>query len=123
MLQAHYQKGKILAKEGDFIQAGEELGLYTKSKADEEASELVSSPKSRDEVGDLMLIIQARAVGEAAKSLRLAKTSHKNKAYAHCVEHSTKALEVAPNSIEIRELRLACTEELGDIDAIYGDLR
>jgi len=40
--QAHYQKAKILAKEGDFDQAGKELKAFGKSKSDPEAEELVS---------------------------------------------------------------------------------
>jgi DnaJ family protein C protein 3 len=38
------------------------------------------------------------------------------------VDHVSKALEVGPNSLELRELRLRCVTELGDIAAIYGDL-
>lgn len=39
-----------------------------------------------------------------------------------CVDHSTKALEVGSNSLELREMRLKCATEMGDIDAVYGDL-
>lgn len=39
------------------------------------------------------------------------------------MQHATKALEVGPNSVEMREVRLACNEEMGDVDAVYGDLR
>jgi DnaJ family protein C protein 3 len=39
------------------------------------------------------------------------------------VEHSTRALEVGLNSAELREIRVACATELGDVDAVYGDLR
>ena len=45
--QAHYQKAKILAKEGDFDQAGRELKAFGKSKSDPEAEELVSQTLQR----------------------------------------------------------------------------
>lgn len=41
--QAHYQRAKILAKEGEFEKADKELKLFGKSKSDPEAEELVSS--------------------------------------------------------------------------------
>lgn len=40
-VQAHLQKAKILAKEGDFSAAQSELQAYGKSKKDVEAEELV----------------------------------------------------------------------------------
>lgn len=40
-----------------------------------------------------------------------------------CVDHATKALEAGPNSAELRELRLECSTEMGDVEAVYGDLR
>jgi DnaJ family protein C protein 3 len=43
--QAHLQRARILAKEGDFEQAQKELGVWLKTdkgKGDEEAKELVS---------------------------------------------------------------------------------
>jgi DnaJ family protein C protein 3 len=39
-----------------------------------------------------------------------------------CVDHASRALEVGPNSLELRELRIRCTTELGDVAAVYGDL-
>lgn len=43
--QAHYQKAKILAKEGDFHEADKELKAFGKLKIDPEAEELVSSSR------------------------------------------------------------------------------
>lgn len=40
--QAHYQRAKILAKEGDFTKAQYELTAYIRAKSDSEAEELVS---------------------------------------------------------------------------------
>ena len=42
--QAHYQRAKILAKEGEFEKANKELKAFGKSKSDPEAEELVSTP-------------------------------------------------------------------------------
>ena len=42
MVQAHYQKAKILAKEGRFDDAQAELKVYAKTKADPEVEDLVS---------------------------------------------------------------------------------
>lgn len=39
--QAHFQKAKILAREGEFDKAGKELKAFGKGKSDVEASELV----------------------------------------------------------------------------------
>ncbi|ORY23810.1 hypothetical protein BCR39DRAFT_548578 [Naematelia encephala] len=102
--QAHLQKAKILAKEGDFDTAKTELKLFGKTKESEEASELVNSITA--------------ASAEKKSALAALKSNH----WDRCVEHATKALEVGINSIEIREVRLKCEEELGDVDAVYGDL-
>lgn len=40
--QAHNQRAKILAKEGDFAKAQYELKAYVRTKSDSEAEELVS---------------------------------------------------------------------------------
>ncbi|KAI9635593.1 co-chaperone [Dioszegia hungarica] len=101
-VQAHYQKAKILAKDGEFSRAGEALQLYTKQ--DQEAADLAEAVKSA-----------ANAAGSARKA-------RKSRDWPLCVQHATKALEVGPNSVEMREVRLACNEEMGDVDAVYGDL-
>lgn len=40
-VQAHYQKAKVLAREGEFEEAGRELKAFGKSKTDAEAATLV----------------------------------------------------------------------------------
>ncbi|WVQ97716.1 hypothetical protein IAU59_004830 [Kwoniella sp. CBS 9459] len=102
--QAHLQKAKILAKEGDFEKAQSELKVYGKSKSDTESSELAHS-----------LVLAVGASSSAHKA-------SKNKNWAVCVDHASKALEVGPNSADLRELRVACATELGDVQAVYGDL-
>ncbi|WVQ68839.1 uncharacterized protein L199_007048 [Kwoniella botswanensis] len=102
--QAHLQKAKILAKEGDFEKAQSELKAYGKSKSDNESEELIHS------------------VTLAAGASKSAHKARKNKEWHVCVDHATKALEVGPNSAELRELRVECATELGDVQAVYGDL-
>ncbi|GFZ49009.1 hypothetical protein JCM24511_06758 [Saitozyma sp. JCM 24511] len=104
-VQAHLQKAKILAKEGDFSAAQSELQAYGKSKKDVEAEEL------------------AEALKVAAAASAAAHKAEKSRKWDGCVEHATKALETGPNSAELRELRVRCATELGDVEAVYGDLR
>ncbi|WWC67535.1 uncharacterized protein I206_101444 [Kwoniella pini CBS 10737] len=102
--QAHLQKAKILAKEGEFEKAQSELKAYGKSKVDTESEEL------------------ARSLTLAAGASKSAHKARKNKDWNVCVDHATKALEVGPNSGGLRELRVECATELGDVQAVYGDL-
>ncbi|XAO21437.1 hypothetical protein I312_100188 [Cryptococcus bacillisporus CA1280] len=103
-VQAHYQRAKILAKEGDFTKAQYELTAYIRAKSDSEAEEL------------LHLI----TVGEAAEKSAL--QAFEKGRWQVCVDHSTKALEVGPNSERLRQLRVNCATELGDVNMVYGDL-
>ena len=65
---------------------------------------------------------QERAVGLAAAARHSAESSAASGQWEICVDHASKALEVGPNSLELRELRLRCVTALGNIVAIYGDL-
>ncbi|WWD21936.1 hypothetical protein CI109_106424 [Kwoniella shandongensis] len=102
--QAHLQKAKILAKEGEFEKSKSELKAYGKSKKDVESDELLES------------------VDVAIGASKSAHKAAQMKNWVICVDHSTKALELGPNSAELRELRVQCATELGDVDAVYGDL-
>lgn len=53
---------------------------------------------------------------------RSAQDASSSSKWQVCVDHASRALEVGPNSLELRELRIRCTTELGDIAAVYGDL-
>lgn len=66
--------------------------------------------------------MQEQSVGLAAAARESAERGSASKNWQVCVDHATKALEVGSNSLELRELRLGCATELGDIDAVYGDL-
>ncbi|KAK1926612.1 putative Co-chaperone [Papiliotrema laurentii] len=102
--QAHWQKAKILAKEGRFDEAQAELKQYSKSKVDSEAEDL------------------GRSITQASAASKSAHKSAKGKHWQACVDHATKALEVGPNSVEMRQLRVECSTQLGDVEAAYGDL-
>jgi DnaJ family protein C protein 3 len=100
------QKARLLAKDGDFARSRAELRACegSGSKAESEARE--------------MLPLVDAAVGEAERARR----ARDARAWGQCVDHASKALEVGTNSIELRELRLGCEEEAGDVDGVYGDL-
>jgi DnaJ family protein C protein 3 len=66
--------------------------------------------------------MQAEAVKVAAAASAAAHKAEKSRKWDGCVEHATKALETGPNSAELRELRVRCATELGDVEAVYGDL-
>jgi len=65
---------------------------------------------------------QERAVGQAWAARDSAESAASSGEWQICVDHASKALEVGPNSLELRELRLRCVTELGNVVAIYGDL-
>lgn len=60
-------------------------------------------------------------VGEAAEKSTL--QAFEKGRWQVCVDYSTKALEVGPNSERLRRLRVNCATELGDVNMVYGDLR
>jgi DnaJ homolog subfamily C member 3 len=52
-----------------------------------------------------------------------ARKANKSSKWQVCVDEATKALDVGPNSVELREIRVRCAEGLGDVEAVIGDLR
>jgi DnaJ family protein C protein 3 len=102
--QAHLQKGRILAKDGDYARASSSLSACHGSKAEADANELLDAV--------------AKAEAAAAKAKRAADGQH----WAQCIESASSALEVGSHSTELRELRLKCEEGAGDVDGVYGDL-
>lgn len=129
--QAHLQKAKILAKEGDFAEAEKELKAYSKVKKNEaEAEQLVSPPIGGTTHGVSFTLMscglrvrQAESVHAALGASKSAHKAAKGKKWQQCVQDATKALEVGPNSGSLRLLRIECATELGDVEAVYGDLR
>lgn len=67
--------------------------------------------------------MQTNAITVASAASTSAHKAAKSKNWAGCVDQATKALEVAPNSAGLRELRVECSTEIGDVEAVYGDLR
>lgn len=102
--QAHLQKAKILAKEGDFEQSTAEWKAYHKTKGDAESHDA------------------AKAVEQAAKAYAAALKASKYKKWQECVDHATTAIKVGSNSAPLRELRAQCETELGNSEAAYADL-
>lgn len=103
-VQAHLQKGRVLAKDGDFARATTSLHACKGSKAESDAQELLDSVY--------------RAEQASAKAQRAADGEH----WAQCINSASAALEVASHSTSLRELRLRCEEGAGDVDGVYGDL-
>ena len=58
------------------------------------------------------------ALTEKAATQKAARSKH----WADCVQHATRALETGPNSAELRDLRVNCATQIGDLDNAYADL-
>jgi len=69
------------------------------------------------------LTVQSQSIHLASVATSSARNASERQDWAVCVDHATKALEVSPNSAGLRELRLGCETEMGDVNAVYGDLR
>jgi DnaJ family protein C protein 3 len=108
--QAHYQKAKILAQDGEFDLAVTELRAFLQS----------NNKKASDEAGAEQLFSN---VSGAASNAKHAYTAAKKKKWEECVHSATRALEVGPNSAKLRELRVECNTEMGDAEGAYADLR
>lgn len=102
--QAYLQKGRLLAKDGYFNRAKDALAPCKGTKSDAEALDSITAIKT------------------AQSEWILALRAQEAQSWSKCIEHVTGALEVGTSSIELRELRLACEEEAGDVDGVYGDL-
>lgn len=102
--QAHFQKAKIYAQDGEFDGAARELKAFHKIKKDDASEDL------------------ARAVSGAQASLKAAKADAKKSKWDSCVEHASAAIKVGSNSAELRELRARCETERGNVEAAYADL-
>lgn len=59
----------------------------------------------------------------AQAAMGSASNAREGKRWDVCVDQATKALEVGPNSGQLREMRIECATELGDVESVYGDLR
>lgn len=97
---AHVQLGKIKARSGEWDAAREHY-LLAKKKADaEELAQLT----------------------EAERSAKLAESAAEHANWADCVNHADVAIQVAPRSLHLRELRSRCRFEAGMIAGGISDL-
>lgn len=102
--QAHLQKAKILAKEGEFELAKAELKAYHRTKGDAESKDL------------------AKAVDHAISEYSAGVKASKQHKWQDCVGHVTAAIKVGSNAAALRQLRAQCETELGNSEAAYADL-
>lgn len=106
--QAHLWRGKIYAKEGEFEKAREEVGKWEEGsgggEGEEEGKELKTS------------------LPNAIRHQKQAHSSLTSKSYPACIEHASAALQVGPNSLDLRQVRLQCYEGVGDLEGYIGDL-
>ncbi len=65
---------------------------------------------------------QLAAIKAAETALGAARAARASGDHPACVGHASRALEVGPNSVELREIRLACDEAQGNLEAVVGDL-
>ena len=117
--QAHFQKAKILAKQGDFEAAQAEIKVFLKFKQDPEVSELVCSSAAWV---SMLTIMQGSNLQTAMVESKAAYKSAASRRWQDCVDQATRALESATQSASLRKLRLECATELGDLDLAYGDM-
>ncbi|KAI5449980.1 hypothetical protein NCC49_003871 [Naganishia albida] len=115
-IQAHLQKAKILTKDGSFEAAKKEVqeflkGMKGKGEVDAKLA------KDRDDAKDLL-----KSLDSAIPHLKAARKAISSKAYQKAVDEATKALEVGPNSVELREIRVKGYEGAGDLEGLIGDL-
>lgn len=102
-------------------QGGEDVKL-AQDKAD--AGELVSVTSTVRATYDANLFYnQLKSLDAAIAHVKAARKALASKSYSKAVEEASKALAVAPNSIELRELRIKAHEGAGDLEEMIGDLR
>jgi DnaJ family protein C protein 3 len=66
---------------------------------------------------------QLKSLDSAIPHLKAARKAISSKAWQKAVDEATKALEVGPNSVELREIRVKGYEGAGDLEGLIGDLR
>lgn len=136
-IQAHFQKAKILEKDGSFEAAKKEVqdflkGMKGKGEVDsklakdrEDANDLVSSAVRLELIVDscVPLTLQLKSLDSAILHLKAARKAISSRSYQKAVDEATKALAVGPNSVELREIRVKGYEGVGDLEGLIGDLR
>ncbi|KAJ9113203.1 hypothetical protein QFC22_006042 [Naganishia vaughanmartiniae] len=118
-IQAHFQRAKILAKDGSLESAKKEVQEFLKGLTAKEKQSGEDTKLAQDK-------IDAKALSDSLDSaighVKAARKALASKAYSRAAEEASKALLVAPNSVEIREIRMKAHEGAGDLEEMIGDL-
>ncbi|KAG8898217.1 hypothetical protein FRB99_007594, partial [Tulasnella sp. 403] len=104
--QALLMKARILAKEGEWLKARQNLKRYTAKvgNGDKEAVDLLFG------------------ISEGEVAAGRAFQAHRQKKWDNCLEQSTLAIGTASHSISLREIRADCALMVGDVEFAVGDL-
>lgn len=118
-IQAHFQRAKILAKDGSLEDAKKEVqeflkGLKAKEKQGEADAKLAQDKADATEL--------SKSLDAAIAHVKAARKALASKLFTKAVEEASQALNVAPNSVELRELRIKAHEGAGDLEEMIGDL-
>ncbi|TFK53273.1 hypothetical protein OE88DRAFT_1625989 [Heliocybe sulcata] len=103
--KAHLVKARIHAMTAQWTDARASLGQYTKGKKDDtEATELMMS------------------VNEGETAEKKAKQARQAGLWTLCEQESSVALRTASHSVDLRQLRVDCSLQAGDVESAVGDL-
>jgi hypothetical protein len=69
-----------------------------------------------------LVAIQLFSISEGEVAERKAIQAHRSKNYHECIEQATVVLQTATHSVDMRELRVTCSLNEGDVDRAVGDL-
>ncbi|EPQ59851.1 hypothetical protein GLOTRDRAFT_71540 [Gloeophyllum trabeum ATCC 11539] len=104
--KAHLVKARIHALSGHWAEARASLAQYGKAKkaSDPEAMEIMMS------------------VSEGESAEKKARQAAKSHLWTLCEEESSIALRTATHSVDLRQLRVQCSLQAGDVESAVGDL-
>ncbi|KAF8520012.1 hypothetical protein BU17DRAFT_75824 [Hysterangium stoloniferum] len=103
--KALLSKGKIFAKEGRWAGAREMIKSYSRKNAGDRTA------------GDLLF-----AVSEGEVASKKARQAQRAKQWDVCIVESSKALQTASHAVSLRQTRVDCSLEKGDIEQTVADL-
>jgi DnaJ homolog subfamily C member 3 len=61
-------------------------------------------------------------ISEGEVAAKKAKAAHKAENFPLCIEEASKALHTATHSASLRNIRLECAMQTGDLEQAVGDL-
>ncbi|KZT23259.1 hypothetical protein NEOLEDRAFT_1136914 [Neolentinus lepideus HHB14362 ss-1] len=109
--KAHLLKARIHALTGQWTEARSSLGQYTKGK---------KGLAGQDGEPEAMEVMMSVGEGEAAE--KKARQARQAGLWTLCEEESSIALRTATHSVELRQLRVDCSLQAGDVEGAVGDL-